>query len=314
MPAAEQGVDFTVDRFEREDGRLVVVGRWSGVRGLRFVRPTLLVGDERVLAELDHKPWAPHDGEEWIAAFPWPDEPAPRNDVVLAVAPHVTVPLGNGRGRKAAAARDTPAKKAAPRAQPKQRGPSPAEQALRAELDGERRRREELESELAALRARLEEVDALSASLRTAAKERDEAIAAEHHATSQRDEALSARDNAASERAEAAAQRDAALAARDEALADRERAVAERDQARTALKRARRSAVPRPRPPVTGADGEEPLGMRVQGPLTAHVEPVVVRVGNTRRSPLDLWVMAFMGGVALVGLIVIAVTLVGALN
>ena len=300
MPAAEQGVDFAVDRFERQDGRLVVVGRWSGVRGLRFVRPTLMVAGERVLAELDHKPWAPHDGEEWIAAFPWPDEPAPRNDVVLAVAPHVTVPLGNGRGRKAAAGRETPAKKAAPRAQPKQRGPSPAEKALRAELDGERRRREELETELAALRARLEEVDALSASLRVAAKERDEAIAAEHRATSQRDEALAARDEA--------------LGDRDEALADCEQAVEERDKARTALKRARREAVPRPRPPAAAGDEEEPLGMRVQGPLTAHVEPVVVRVGNTRRSPLDLWVMAFMGGVALVGLIVIAVTLVGALN
>ncbi len=304
MAAIEQGVDFTVDRFERENGRLVVVGRWSGVRGLRFMRPTLLVGDQSVLAELEHKPWAPHDGEEWVAAFPWPNGPAPRNDVALAVAPHVTVPLGNGRRRKAAA-NEAPAKKAVPKAAPKKRGPSAAEKALRAELGAERARLQALERDVATLHS----ADAERAQ---ALRDRDEAIAARDDAIAARDDAIAARDDAAFERAEAAAQRDKAVADRDEALADRERTVAERDQARTALKRARRDAAPRPR--AGRADDEEPLGVRVQGPLTAHVEPVVVRVGNTRRSPLDLWVMAFMGGVALVGFIVVAVTLVGALN
>ena len=59
--------------------RLEVTGRWYGLRGHRFVRPVLVVqaGDEqrRMLAVLEHKPWAADDGDEWIAAFPWEGEP-----------------------------------------------------------------------------------------------------------------------------------------------------------------------------------------------------------------------------------------------
>ena len=49
--------------------RLEVSGRWYGVRGRRFVRPTLTLlggGTEprhRSLADLDHKPWSAEDGE-----------------------------------------------------------------------------------------------------------------------------------------------------------------------------------------------------------------------------------------------------------
>ena len=79
MPAPDvvsDGVAFDVERFEwTQEDRLEVTGRWYGLRGHRFVRPVLMVqaGDEqrRMLAVLDHKPWAADDGEEWIAAFPW---------------------------------------------------------------------------------------------------------------------------------------------------------------------------------------------------------------------------------------------------
>jgi hypothetical protein len=76
---ALSGVDFEVDRFEWTSGdRLEITGRWFGVRGRRFVRPVLNVqlpgGRRRLIALLEHKPWAPHEGEAWIAAFSWDGE------------------------------------------------------------------------------------------------------------------------------------------------------------------------------------------------------------------------------------------------
>src|SRR6476661_1162816 len=92
------GVTFEVDRFEWVDGdRLEVSGRWYGLRGHRFVRPVLVVqaADEqrRLLAVLDHKPWAAEDGDEWIAAFPWEGEPLEVTAAELAVAPSLAVDL-----------------------------------------------------------------------------------------------------------------------------------------------------------------------------------------------------------------------------
>src|SRR5438552_7706966 len=86
-------ISFELERFERVDGRLQLDGRWFGVRGLRFVRPTLTIvfGDgtsSRALADLEHKPWAPFDGEEWTAAFPAAEE-IKVLDAELAVAPGI---------------------------------------------------------------------------------------------------------------------------------------------------------------------------------------------------------------------------------
>ena len=63
-------VTFEVERFEwASDDRLEVVGRWFGLRGHRFLRPTLDVevsgARRRMLAVLEHKPWA---AEEIAAA------------------------------------------------------------------------------------------------------------------------------------------------------------------------------------------------------------------------------------------------------
>src|SRR5919106_5757132 len=66
---------FVTERFEPAGERLEVAGHWRGLRGRRFVRPVLWLHDgeqrRRLIAVLDHKPWAAEDGEPWIAAFAW---------------------------------------------------------------------------------------------------------------------------------------------------------------------------------------------------------------------------------------------------
>jgi hypothetical protein len=67
------------------------------VRGRRFLRPTLDVEVDgeprRMLAVLDHKPWAALDGEIWVAAFAWHGEPVDLTGSELTVAPGLSVEL-----------------------------------------------------------------------------------------------------------------------------------------------------------------------------------------------------------------------------
>jgi hypothetical protein len=86
---------FELEQFERSGDRLRVEGRWSDVRGMRFMRPTLTIGDRRVLAVLDHKPWAPEEGQPWIAEFPWSGADVDPALAELAVAPSVAVLLSS---------------------------------------------------------------------------------------------------------------------------------------------------------------------------------------------------------------------------
>jgi len=92
IPSArdQDTVVFDVERCEwTAPDRLEVAGRWFGVRGWRFVRPTLDLdgpdGRRRLLALLEHKPWAPADGEPGIAAFAWQGELAEIERVELTV-------------------------------------------------------------------------------------------------------------------------------------------------------------------------------------------------------------------------------------
>jgi hypothetical protein len=66
---------FVVERFAADGDRLEVAGHWRGLRGRRFVRPVLWLHQgesrRRLVAVLDHKPWAADDGEPWLAAFKW---------------------------------------------------------------------------------------------------------------------------------------------------------------------------------------------------------------------------------------------------
>jgi hypothetical protein len=110
------GVAFEVDRFEMADGdRFEVNGRWFGVRGRRFMRPslTLVDGDEqrRLLADLEHKPWAAEDGQPWEATFPYVEDDGGWAEAELNVAPDITITL---------------ALPGAKRARPRRRGSSPA--------------------------------------------------------------------------------------------------------------------------------------------------------------------------------------------
>ena len=85
---------FELEQLELDEGRLLVSGWWSGVRGMRFVRPALLVDGRKLLATLEHKPWAVGADGSWTAAFPWKERGRlDVSGVTLAVAPSVEVPL-----------------------------------------------------------------------------------------------------------------------------------------------------------------------------------------------------------------------------
>jgi hypothetical protein len=232
--AVTGGVTFEAERFEwTAPDRLEVSGRWYGVRGHRFMRPALTVeaqdGRRRMLADLDHKPWAAQDGEEWLAAFPWDGDPIEVAGAELAVAPSVAVdlpaPAVPGRSRKAAS-----------RATRSRRGtasPGRAEEvaALRAQLA-------EAQETVKRLTAELDDAhDLLAAESREAAdraaieRERDRALAHHEVVVGERDSVIAQRDDAIAARHAAVAERDRAISARDEALADRDAALARRDEA-----------------------------------------------------------------------------------
>ena len=91
-------VSFEVERFESRGGdELVLSGRWFGLRGRRFVRPTLTLGRgtsrQRALADLEDKPWAAEDGELWQASFPIDRNGGDPGAIELTVAPDITVAL-----------------------------------------------------------------------------------------------------------------------------------------------------------------------------------------------------------------------------
>jgi hypothetical protein len=283
LPATleREEVHFEVDRFEPEDnGRLELSGRWFGVRGRRFVRPTLTIVTElsrtRMLADLEHKPWAADDGELWQASFPWDPDGTDVVDVELAVATDIAISLpapgaDTDSGPRAPAGLSS-ARGDEPAPAPPSQDPDPEDvlHELTRALKAEHRKARRLVAELE--RARSEAVDATAdqqqaqatiAELQEALAEamgvgeqamieRDEAIEAralartEHdqearirdQALAERDKALAERDKALAERDEALAKRDAAVAARDELLAARDAAVAERDRAQRSRERA----------------------------------------------------------------------------
>jgi len=93
-----------IERFEWvAPDRIEIVGYWSGLRGRRFMRPTLVLKGEteprRLLALLDHKPWNADDGEEWIAAFAWNGEPTKFESADLNVGSGLDVALPPPRMR-----------------------------------------------------------------------------------------------------------------------------------------------------------------------------------------------------------------------
>jgi hypothetical protein len=264
-PEARPAVAFEVERFEwAAPGRLEVAGRWFGLRGHRFMRPALVVssGDDRrrLLALLEHKPWAAGDGEPWVAAFGWEGDPVDLDAAELSVAPSLAVELpplaAPGRRTRGGSARGTshPARAAAPRvAAHSERGTESLERALRetrrelerVRAEHERARREDRE-ELTALRARLEEA--------------------------------AADDGAAAGGAEAEARRDRVQAERDEALAARDELQRALDAARARVEELERAArqVPEPEPDPDPNDRAE-LEARLEAAVRARDAAIAER-------------------------------------
>jgi hypothetical protein len=249
------GVTFEVERFEwASDDRLEVVGRWFGLRGQRFLRPTLDVevrGERRrMLALLEHKPWAAEEGQEWVAAFAWAGERARLDDAELTVSPDVAVqlPLPDG-------------------AEPAERtvAPAPGTERLPARRPRTAVLEEELSAALAELRAREEELARLrethsqmTRELRDRAREAQErARQLETELERTREQLAAGADEAERERRSAGEElerqlartreelggqlermreeRDAAAADRNRAQAEAEAAREERDEAMTSL-------------------------------------------------------------------------------
>ncbi|MBI5104400.1 MAG: hypothetical protein HZB46_05335 [Solirubrobacterales bacterium] len=231
---------FDLERLEADGDRLQVAGRWSGVRGMRFVRPALVLrsdeGERTLLADLEHKPWAPEEGREWVASFPWTGGPVEAAQAELAVAPSIVVPLARA-----------------------EEGAGPAAPPLYAQLEEERARVRRLEAEVTWLR---EQRETLTADLRQLRDERAAAAgdleaareARDGEADELRRELAALRDERATlerDRHDLALERDAAAANLEAVLRERDEAGAaapsadeldglrrERDEARAAAEKA----------------------------------------------------------------------------
>lgn len=254
---------MTVDheiRFElehlstREPGRLELTGRWFGIRGRRFVRPTLLFilseddSERRCLADLEHKPWAAEEGQPWTAVFPVDTglRPEAAASIELSVAPDITVRVGRdpGPGARRRRARDRPDTAAVPA--------SPSGGVQRAQrstgekgVERERVRRKEL----------IAERD-------QAIAERDQATAMRDHATAQRDRATAERDRAI----RAGARAETALRERDAELERTHRALTEARAESDSLRAQLTKVEARERRPAS--DPPEPVRAPVPTPPT----------------------------------------------
>src|SRR5829696_8001646 len=286
------GVAFEVERFEWTSGdRLELVGRWSGLRGHRFLRPTLDVqvdGERRrMLAVLEHKPWAPEDGHDWVAAFAWRGEPASFDEAELTVSPDLAVqlPVPGGSVEPGVAPAATP----------------PADR-----LPARRPRSAVLEAELTAALAQLqragEELEHTRAMHSEAASELRERLRGEHVKIQKAEEELE-RARASIALAEAAAaedadrlrdERDAAVAGADEARSARDEALqkltaveGERDALAEARDRARleRNAwMSRARAAAAGRPSAE--ARAVPKPLAARATPLPQDGSDSADAPV----------------------------
>jgi hypothetical protein len=231
---ATAGVAFELDRFEHADGGgLEVDGRWFGVRGRRFVRPTLtaLASGERVrlLADIAGKPWAAQDGEVWRAAFPCELESWQLSDVELTVAPDIAISLPDFGG-------DGSRRSRRPRAGD-------------GELASLRREARDLRDQLA------QATDAA----RLAAAERDRAIHAAKRAESDRERVGQAVARAQAERQNLTAELARTQSKLTEASGQRDRATSQINALRSDLARLTAAATAASREPVISPERLAPM-------------------------------------------------------
>lgn len=317
---------FELQDLRHQDGELVVTGSWSGVRGMRFMRPTLTVAGRRALATMEHKPWAPDAEGPWVAAFPWEGGPPDPRDVSLAVAPSVTVRLAG-----ASAAEPEP-------------GPDP--------IVAERRRFERRETEVGFLRDELkaarEERDRALARVAAAEEERAAAAASAEQAERRFERAARQRDEARQERDDARAaleqerrahqadvrRRDEALGRAAEAEAEHERTRRQRDAAGVAYRaleqRLREPAMARrldgagEAQPASAASAaapataeareeEQPIGVRTLPAVTPEVTGLLQGRERPGLTEFDLLAFRFFGAIAAISFVALLVSLLRAI-
>ena len=318
--AQRAGVSFELERLDVEGDELVVSGHWSGVRGLRFVRPTLVASDRRILATLEHKPWAPSLDSTWTAAFPWDGDVVDADELALAVSPQVIVPLGEGTAvpepATAPVAR-TPVRAVAVVSEP-QPEPAPPAVMLAPEPAPEPAPAAEpepayiapaLSLDAARIAALESEVDDLARALANAERDRERALAQLAEAVAAREAAVRTRARMELAQEEAFAERERAEAALAAAEAQRDEANAQRDEVLLAYRALQRHvqaeraqedrAVAPPDP--DGADPDEPIGVRTMPAartVMAELQRPTKPVGRLPFSALDLWVVRVLGTVA----------------
>jgi hypothetical protein len=275
----------------------------------------------RLLADLEHKPWAAEEGEEWVALFS-PAPPAGEVEQIdLSVAPDITVSLsGSGSGprrssapvkRSAAAGKSTAARRP-PRRKAETERSSSALQEERAKAEDLARRLEDAAGDQARLAAAR---DGLAADRDELRVERDallverDGMRRQHTRARKRiadlqrelkarqasvDAGLSeARDLLAAERAETSRLRDA-LASHEASAGERERVARELEglvEERNEL----------------AAQASQARGARPQ----ALPAPRRVPVRTPRRSPGQVWVVR---GFALTALCAVLLTLAAVLH
>lgn len=228
------GIFFELDQFELAgEDRLELRGRWFGVRGRRFVRPTLMLNAagerRRALADLEHKPWSAEDGELWEAAFPCGVDGKEVAEVELAVAPDIAIPLP-APSESQGAPRRIPAQEgvALPVSPAQVRRPDGGGSGPSQDLPRARREIELLRTELQSAAATKMEAQA---ELTHTADGRDQAMAERNQAVAERDDARSRAAAAEAERDDAFKARAESELARDHALQERDHALQKRDQA-----------------------------------------------------------------------------------
>jgi chromosome segregation ATPase len=265
---------FTVERFEPVGERLEVAGHWRGLRGRRFVRPVLWLHNgesrRRLVAVLDHKPWAVGEGDAWIAAFAWKGGgkiDAERAELELGTDLIVELPVPGSKRfdeprpaqarkptelervreqlavetkerRELQSALDGVEREADTLARVRAERDTAREEAERARADGERLVNDEYRQRERAQQAADEAAAARDLAERQLAAARESHAALEQRAGAAEAEAAAAQERLAAEieslRAELAAKTEAA-ARRDTALAAHDRLVAEIEALRDEL-------------------------------------------------------------------------------
>jgi hypothetical protein len=259
---------FELDRFERDDEQgLEVRGRWFGVRGRRFVRPTLTMridgAKHRLLADLEHKPWAAEDGEDWVASFSPVPPAGDTRDIELSVARDIVIPLSaptsSTPGQRPTGTAATPARperppKARTKARPADRAREALElerakardlrrtlddaeadrgrlagqrDALTAERDGMRHEQARSRAQVAELQQRLRSSET---NANTGLSETQDELEAERAVTNRLRTALDRHEGVVAERDRLGAERDRLAAERDRLAAERKILITERDE------------------------------------------------------------------------------------